>query len=537
MTYTPLLYAAYLKNKKIVELLLSKGAKYDINNPEHASALTGVLYDGSYKTIVDAAANNDKYVIEFFLDNNVDVNSIDSNKYTALLAAAHNGHTSTVELLLSKGANIEAKDQSTFTALLAAAHNGHTSTVELLLSKGAKYDINNPEHASALTGVLYDGSYKTIVDAAANNDKYVIEFFLDNNVDVNSIDSNKYTALLAAAHNGHTSTVELLLSKGAKYDINNPEHASALTSVLYDGSYKTIVDAAANNDKYVIEFFLDNNVDVNSIDSNKYTALLAAAHNGHTSTVELLLSKGANIEAKDQSTFTALLAAAHNGHTSTVELLLSKGANIEEEVDDIASFEDIYEDIYEDISIEFKGLEYKEVVSPTTGRIWLDRNLGATQVAQSPDDKKSYGDYYQWGREADGHEKKDSNNFITAKESPYDWSDEAESKRSYFWSKIDGSGICPPGYRVPTIEELELEMKEGNWDNTDDCFNSFLKLPLAGARIGYDASFGLRGSGGYVWSSAVVGSSSWYLHFYSSSVNSYSSDRADGLSVRCIKGE
>jgi len=229
--------------------------------------------------------------------------------------------------------------------------------------------------------------------------------------------------------------------------------------------------------------------------------------------------------------------AIRSGHTSTVELLLSKGANIEEEVDDIASFEDIYEDIYEDISIEFKGLEYKEVVSPTTGRIWLDRNLGATQVAQSPDDKKSYGDYYQWGREADGHEKKDSNNFITAKESPYDWSDEAESKRSYFWSKIDGSGICPPGYRVPTIEELELEMKEGNWDNTDDCFNSFLKLPLAGDRIGYDASFGLRGSGGYVWSSAVVGSSSWYLHFYSSSVNSYSSDRADGLSVRCIKGE
>ena len=313
-----------------------------------------------------------------------------------------------------------------------------------------------------------------------------------------------YTPLLYAAYLKNKKIVELLLSKGAKYDINNPEHASALTGVLYDGSYKTIVDAAANNDKYVIEFFLDNNVDVNSIDSNKYTALLAAAH---------------------------------NGHTSTVELLLSKGANIEEEVDDIASFEDIYEDIYEDISIEFKGLEYKEVVSPTTGRIWLDRNLGATQVAQSPDDKKSYGDYYQWGREADGHEKKDSNNFITAKESPYDWSDEAESKRSYFWSKIDGSGICPPGYRVPTIEELELEMKEGNWDNTDDCFNSFLKLPLAGARIGYDASFGLRGSGGYVWSSAVVGSSSWYLHFYSSSVNSYSSDRADGLSVRCIKGE
>ena len=318
-----------------------------------------------------------------------------------------------------------------------------------------------------------------------------------------------YTPLLYAAYLKNKKIVELLLSKGAKYDINNPEHASALTGVLYDGSYKTIVDAAANNDKYVIEFFLDNNVDVNSIDSNKYTALLAAAH---------------------------------NGHTSTVELLLSKGANIEEEVDDIASFEDIYEDIYEDISIEFKGLEYKEVVSPTTGRIWLDRNLGATQVAQSPDDKKSYGDYYQWGREADGHEKKDSNNFITVDRFTDDWTyeDKDGSKRSYFWSKIDGSGICPPGYRVPTIEELELEMKEGNWDNTDDCFNSFLKLPLAGDRSHSDASLDDQGSSGYVWSSSVDDSSSWCLFFGSNLVDSdlnyrYYSD--NGRSVRCIKGE
>jgi len=234
--------------------------------------------------------------------------------------------------------------------------------------------------------------------------------------------------------------------------------------------------------------------------------------------------------------------AIRSGHTSTVELLLSKGANIEEEVDDIASFEDIYEDIYEDISIEFKGLEYKEVVSPTTGRIWLDRNLGATQVAQSPDDKKSYGDYYQWGREADGHEKKDSNNFITVDRFTDDWTyeDKDGSKRSYFWSKIDGSGICPPGYRVPTIEELELEMKEGNWDNTDDCFNSFLKLPLAGDRSHSDASLDDQGSSGYVWSSSVDDSSSWCLFFGSNLVDSdlnYRYYRANGRSVRCIKGE
>jgi hypothetical protein len=30
-----------------------------------------------------------------------------------------------------------------------------------------------------------------------------------------------------------------------------------------------------------------------------------------------------------------------------------------------------------------------------SGRIWMDRNLGATQVATSPTDEKAYGDLYQ----------------------------------------------------------------------------------------------------------------------------------------------
>jgi hypothetical protein len=38
--------------------------------------------------------------------------------------------------------------------------------------------------------------------------------------------------------------------------------------------------------------------------------------------------------------------------------------------------------------------------------VWLDRNLGATQVATKVDDSAAYGDYYQWGRAKDGIFKK-----------------------------------------------------------------------------------------------------------------------------------
>jgi hypothetical protein len=53
--------------------------------------------------------------------------------------------------------------------------------------------------------------------------------------------------------------------------------------------------------------------------------------------------------------------------------------------------------------ISFNGLTYKMITSSKTGRVWLDRNLGATQVATSFDDSAAYGDLYQWGRAKDGH--------------------------------------------------------------------------------------------------------------------------------------
>ena len=47
-------------------------------------------------------------------------------------------------------------------------------------------------------------------------------------------------------------------------------------------------------------------------------------------------------------------------------------------------------------------------VKSLTGKIWMDRNLGATQVAQSSSDKASYGYLFQWGRSSDGHQKRSS---------------------------------------------------------------------------------------------------------------------------------
>lgn len=61
--------------------------------------------------------------------------------------------------------------------------------------------------------------------------------------------------------------------------------------------------------------------------------------------------------------------------------------------------------IFAQMTVSHDGVEYGEVTSPITGRVWLDRNLGAKEVCTSIDDKNCFGDYYQWGRGSDGHEK------------------------------------------------------------------------------------------------------------------------------------
>lgn len=49
-------------------------------------------------------------------------------------------------------------------------------------------------------------------------------------------------------------------------------------------------------------------------------------------------------------------------------------------------------------------LKEDDIYNPVTGRVWKDRNLGASRVATSVNDVEASGDLYQWGRATDGHE-------------------------------------------------------------------------------------------------------------------------------------
>ena len=190
------------------------------------------------------------------------------------------------------------------------------------------------------------------------------------------------------------------------------------------------------------------------------------------------------------------------------------------------------------------------VTNSSTGKIWMDRNLGASQVATSSTDANSYGDLYQSGRKSDGHQYRNSattstlsssdqpghGNFILTTSLPYDW---RSPENTNLWQGVNGvNNPCPSLYRLPT--ETELDAERSSWISQDaaGAFASPLKLPVAGYRnyrVVDAGSLSHVGSVGDYWSSTLSGTASRDLDFSSSNANMHTDVRAYGESVRCIK--
>ena len=210
--------------------------------------------------------------------------------------------------------------------------------------------------------------------------------------------------------------------------------------------------------------------------------------------------------------------------------------------------------------ITFNNLEYKVITSPITGKKWLDRNLGATQACTSSTDKACYGDYYQWGRLADGHEKASSSlttsrvkdvsdigNKFVVKYKDWTLADNEGSVRKVQWAKIDGTGVCPVGFRVPTQTELRAEtIGYFGSDNTSTgavkvidsatAFQNFLKLPVAGIRTAFDGSIMNQNSIGFLWTIASNENQAQLIGFGGSAKSAFD-ERAMGFSIRCIESK
>ena len=115
---TPLQYAARYDRKDTIKLLLEKGA--------------------TISTIHLAAYMGDLAKLEAFIQEGVDINTLDGHGYAPLHYATQNGQKESAELLIAKGANVNVKNWGGQTPLDNAVNRGHTEIAELLRKHGSK---------------------------------------------------------------------------------------------------------------------------------------------------------------------------------------------------------------------------------------------------------------------------------------------------------------------------------------------------------------------------------------------------------------
>jgi uncharacterized protein (TIGR02145 family) len=187
----------------------------------------------------------------------------------------------------------------------------------------------------------------------------------------------------------------------------------------------------------------------------------------------------------------------------------------------------------------------------SAGLTWMDRNLGAFRAAADMTDEDAFGDYYQWGRETDGHEQEDStttdvlstsdnpghNSFITTDSTPHDW---RTSQNDDLWQGESGiNNPCPSGFRLPTATEFMVERATWSSSNPDAyihelAYASPLKLIGAGSRT-FNGTLYPGNFWGCYWTSTVDDNKALYFQFSGDSASIDPQYRSYGKSVRCIQ--
>jgi len=177
------------------------------------------------------------------------------------------------------------------------------------------------------------------------------------------------------------------------------------------------------------------------------------------------------------------------------------------------------------VTFTYRGekLTYYTVKNPITGKFWLDRNIGATQVADAYNDPDAYGHLFQWGRLDDGHQLRNSG--TTPDQSPTDVPGHADFIKGHTDWRTTGNpdlwnsasdytnlilALLNLGFRVPTLAEWLAEYATWVSEDPAGAYASVLKITVCGYRYFNTGSIYNVGTSGRYWSSTPYGTNTAY---------------------------
>ncbi|MEO8591555.1 MAG: T9SS type A sorting domain-containing protein [Flavobacteriales bacterium] len=222
--------------------------------------------------------------------------------------------------------------------------------------------------------------------------------------------------------------------------------------------------------------------------------------------------------------------------------------------------QDIPTDVIGDTGWILYGFDTFALVRAADGNVWLQQNLGSSDVATAHNDAAGFGDRYQWGRWDDGHALPTSNTqpagFLPENNpgglgggsdlfylggDPLGWWGDGSASDTWQGTTVSTSNGIDPcaalggAWHLPTQADWVSILAAEGITNTTTAFTSNLKLTAAGARDGQTGTVINAGLYGQYWSSTPSTVYAKDLTVGDTWVNA-SDDalRGYGMCVRCL---
>ncbi len=195
----PMVSRATLRgDKKLVELLLKKGAKLDIPDSE-----------GRLPLHIAIEAGKDE-IAKMLIEAGAKLEVLNNEKQTPLHLAAKTNNLEMVRTLTYLGAAVDIGDKSGWTPFHFAIDNKNLEMAKVLHQKGA--DVNRKEDIQGKTPLII---------ACLSGEEDLVRWLLDNDAKTNHRDKGGYMPLHVSAMKDFKNIVDMLLNAGA--DINAKE--------------------------------------------------------------------------------------------------------------------------------------------------------------------------------------------------------------------------------------------------------------------------------------------------------------------------
>jgi tankyrase len=250
-----------------------------------------------------AAGYNRIKVVEFLVSMGAKVSAKDKGGLVPLHNACSYGHYEVAKLLITNNAEVGAKDHWGYTPLHEAAAKGKFEICKLLVENGASVTTKNRESQTPFDllkdkeGDLADllQGPRALLDAAKKGDlERVKKLTNKSNLNCQDEQGRNSTPLHLAAGYNHVSVAEFLIQQGA--DVNARDKGGLIP--LHNASSYGHLDVA--------QLLIVSQSEINAVDRWRFTPLHEAAQKGRAQLCSLLIMSGADVQVKNQDSHTPL---------------------------------------------------------------------------------------------------------------------------------------------------------------------------------------------------------------------------------------